>query len=72
MDKKLKEKAVEMLISKKGDPRITYAEIELATGYGRRQLMRMSKRIDEEGAKAVLEHGNAATTSPSSSGSSTT
>lgn len=59
MDKKLKEKAVEMLISKKGDPRITYAEIELATGYSRRQLMRMSKRIDEEGAKAVLEHGNA-------------
>lgn len=59
MDKKLKEKAVEMLISKKGDPRITYAEVELATGYSRRQLMRMSKRIDEEGAKAVLEHGNA-------------
>lgn len=59
MDKKTKERAVELLVSKKGNPEITYAEIEQATGYSRRQLMRMSKRIDEEGAQAVLEHGNA-------------
>lgn len=59
MDKATRERALELLAEKKSDPGITYADIEVETGYSRRQLMRLSKRLDEEGADSILEHGNA-------------
>jgi len=59
MDKATRERALELLAEKKVDPGITYADIELETGYSRRQLMRLSKRLDEAGADSILVHGNA-------------
>jgi len=58
MDKKTKTKAIELLVAKKGDPSLTYADIERETGYSRRQLIRISKQIDERGAEGAAEHGN--------------
>ena len=58
MDKKTKAKAVELLSAKKLDRSITYADIERKTGYSRRQLIRISKRIDELGPEGAAEHGN--------------
>ena len=58
MDKKAKAKAIELLVAKKGDLSLTYADIERKTGYSRRQLIRISKQIDERGAEAAAEHGN--------------
>jgi hypothetical protein len=59
MDKATRERALDLLAEKKADPGITYADIELETGYSRRQLMRLSKRLDEVGADTILVHGNA-------------
>lgn len=59
MDRKTKAKAIELLVAKKKDPSLTYADIERKTGYSRRQLIRISKRIDERGAAAAGAHGNA-------------
>lgn len=58
MDKKIRAKAVELLVAKKGSPSLTYADIERKAGYSRRQLIRISKQIDERGAEAAAEHGN--------------
>ena len=58
MDKKTKAKAIELLVAKKSDPSLTYADIERKTGYSRRQLIRISKQIDECGAEGAAEHGN--------------
>ena len=58
MDKKTKAKAIELLVAKKSDPSLTYADIERKTGYSRRQLIRISKQIDERGAEGAAEHGN--------------
>ncbi|MBR3383785.1 MAG: hypothetical protein IKG69_01020, partial [Atopobiaceae bacterium] len=55
------EKALRLLSEKKSDPGITYSDIEVETGYSRRQLMRLSKRLDEVGADSILVHGNAGT-----------
>ena len=59
MDKKTRARAIELLSAKKGDPSITYADIERKTGYSRRQLIRISRQIDERGAEAAAGHGNA-------------
>ena len=59
MDKKTKEKAIELLVAKKKDPTVTYADIERKTGYSKRQLIRISRQIDAVGAEAAAEHGNA-------------
>ena len=59
MDRKTKAKAIELLIAKKSDPSLTYADIERKTGYSRRQLIRISKQVDERGAEGAAEHGNA-------------
>lgn len=59
MDKKTKTKAIELLVAKKDDPSLTYADIERKTGYSRRQLIRISKQVDERGAEAAAGHGNA-------------
>lgn len=61
MDKATREKALRLLSEKKSDPGITYSDIEVETGYSRRQLMRLSKRLDEVGADSILVHGNAGT-----------
>ena len=61
MDRATRERALELIAGKKSDPKITYADIEAETGYSRRQLMRLSKRLDEDGADAILVHGNAGT-----------
>ena len=58
MDKKTRAKAIELLSAKKGDPSITYADIGRKTGYSRRQLIRISKQIDELGPEGAAEHGN--------------
>lgn len=64
MDKKTKAKAIELLIAKKSNPSLTYADIERKTGYSRRQLIRISKQIDERGAEGAAEHGNAGRIAP--------
>ena len=46
MDRKTREKTLRLLAEKKSDPTITYADIEIETGYSRCQLMRLSKRLD--------------------------
>ena len=58
MDRKTREKTLRLLAEKKSDPTITYADIEIETGYSRCQLMRLSKRLEEEGADSILVHGN--------------
>ena len=59
MDKATRERALRLLSEKKTDPGITYSDIELETGYSRRQLMRLSRRLDVDGADSILVHGNA-------------
>ena len=59
MDKNTKSRAIELLVAKKSDPSVTYADIERKTGYSQRQLIRISKQIDELGAEGAFEHGNA-------------
>jgi hypothetical protein len=54
MDKKTKAKAIELLIAKKSNPSLTYADIERKTGYSRRQLIGISKQIDERGAEGAV------------------
>lgn len=58
MDKSVRERALRMLSEKRDDPGITYADIALETGYSTRQLIRLSRRLEEEGEDAVLVHGN--------------
>lgn len=59
MDRKTKAEAIELLVAKKKDPSLTYADIERKTGYSRRQLIRISKQFDERGAVGAGTHGNA-------------
>lgn len=59
MDRKTKTKAIELLVAKRNDPSLTYADIERKTGYSKRQLIRISKQIDERGADGAGTHGNA-------------
>ena len=59
MDKATKERALELLAEKKGGAGITYADIGVVTGYSKRQLIRLSKGLDERGAGSLLAHGNA-------------
>ncbi|MCH3947239.1 MAG: hypothetical protein LKE43_00130 [Olsenella sp.] len=61
MDRQTRERALRLLEEKRSDPRITYADTGREVGYGRRQLMRLSKRVELEGADAVLVHGNTGT-----------
>ena len=58
MDKSVRRKALRLLSEKRADPSITYSEIALETGYSTRQLMRLSRRLDNEEEAAVLAHGN--------------
>ena len=58
MERAKREKALRLLARKKSDPKITYADIELETGYSKRQLIRLSKRLDQEDVGSVLVHGN--------------
>ena len=61
MDKETKERALRLLREKKSGQRVTYADIELETGYSRRQLMRLSKRLESESESEIMVHGNAGT-----------
>lgn len=58
MDRKTKALAIDLLVAKREDPSITYADIERKTGYSRRQLMRIAKKIAEEGVESAATHGN--------------
>ena len=58
MDKETRRKALRLLGKKRGGGNITYSDIMLETGYSKRQLMRLAKRLEEEGEDAVLSHGN--------------
>jgi AraC-like DNA-binding protein len=58
MDKATKERALRLLAEKKSNAQITYSDIETETGYSRRQLMRLSKRLETESESEVLAHGN--------------
>lgn len=58
MNEKTKARAIELLSAKKLDPSITYADIARKTGYSRRQLIRISRQIDELGPEGAAEHGN--------------
>lgn len=58
MDRRTKVHAIELLVAKMEDPSITYADIVRKTGYSRRQLIRISKQIEELGPEAAAEHGN--------------
>mgnify|MGYP002627192670 CR=1 FL=1 len=58
MDKATRERALRLLAEKRADPKMTYSDIELETGYSRRQLMRLSKRLEAEGEAEILVHGN--------------
>lgn len=59
MDKKTRSLAIDLLVAKREDPSITYADIERKTGYSRHQLMRIAKRIAEESVESASKHGNA-------------
>ena len=58
MDKRTKERALDLLEAKRTDPSITYEDISRRTGYSRRQLMRLAKDLAERGRQAALGHGN--------------
>lgn len=58
MDRDARKRALELLAAKRDGSGATYGEIALETGYSRRQLIRLSRRLEEEGAAAVLRHGN--------------
>lgn len=58
MDKATKERALRLLAEKDGGASVTYSDIARETGYSRRQLIRLSARLRDEGAEAVLAHGN--------------
>ena len=53
MDRKTKALAIDLLVAKREDPSITYADIERKTGYSRRQLMRIAKKLAEAGVTAA-------------------
>lgn len=59
MDKKNRSLAIDLLVAKRDDPSISYADIARKTGYSGRQLMRIAKRIAEGGAESAATHGNA-------------
>lgn len=53
-----KQKALELLKQKiNGEIKITYMDISKQTGYGKRQLIRLSQIIEKRILKAVLIHG---------------
>lgn len=58
MEREKRERALRLLAEKRANPRITYADIGVETGYSRRQLMRLAKRLETEGVQDVLAHGN--------------
>ena len=57
--KRNKEKALELLKQKiNGEIKITYHEITVRTGYGKRQLIRLSNEIEKRDIDSILIHGN--------------
>lgn len=59
MDKETKRRALEPLVEKKKPgSKITYPDIEKATGHARRQPMRLPEPIDDKGSGETLRHGN--------------
>ena len=53
-----KKKALELLKQKKKDETITYEDIARITGYGKRQLIRLFKQLNEKDMDLILIHGN--------------
>ena len=57
--KRNKEKVLELLKQKiNGEIKITYHEITVRTGYGKRQLIRLSNEIEKRDIDSILIHGN--------------
>lgn len=59
MDKRTKERAIELLVAKRSNPSISYADIGRKTGYSRHQLMRLPKRVEQLGPVGAAAHSNA-------------
>lgn len=59
MDERGKRRALELLGEKARGGGATYGEIALETGYSERQLMRLARKLSEEGEEAAMTHGNA-------------
>mgnify|MGYP003409819013 FL=1 len=53
-------KEVADLLSKKlnGDLKISYDHLAVLTNYSKRQLIRLSKSLNEKGIDSTLKHGN--------------
>ena len=58
MENDNKRLALQLLVEKETDPRITYTLITRRTGYSKRQLIRMSKKLKEKDMDSMLVHGN--------------
>ena len=56
MDMATKERALHLLAEKKSNARITYSDIGAETGYSRRQLMWLFKRLETEGEVLALDN----------------
>ena len=55
---KNKQKALELLKQKNnGELKITYGDISNQTGYGKRQLIRLSKEVEKKDIDNLLVHG---------------
>ena len=55
---KNKEKALQMLLERQSNPMITYEMISVETGYGRKQLGRLSAELKQKDMISILTHGN--------------
>lgn len=58
MKREKRERALRLLSEKKSGSGVTYADIGVETGYSRRQLMRLAKRLETESEREILAHGN--------------
>lgn len=58
MDRDTRERALGLLGEKMAGSEMTYEQIAAETGYSKRQLIRLSKRLASEGPEGVLTHGN--------------
>lgn len=53
-----KKYALQLLLRRQTDPKITYQYISEQTGYERKQLSRLSRELEEKDMDALLVHGN--------------
>lgn len=58
MKKKDKELALQLLLDREKNLKITYDDITRQTGYSRKQLGRLAKELKEKDIESILTHGN--------------